>query len=67
MVDGLIDRIALEEGWKDARVIGTGGLAGLVQSQSKRIHRVEPFLTLEGMRIIFEKTTHLKKQGGQNA
>ncbi|HEX9935438.1 MAG TPA: type III pantothenate kinase [bacterium] len=57
MVDGLIDRIALEAGWNAVRAVGTGGLAGIVQSHSKRIERVEPFLTLDGMRIIYEKAT----------
>ena len=54
MVDALVERIRAELG-PDVHVIGTGGLANLVASESNAIERVEPFLTLEGLRIIFEK------------
>jgi type III pantothenate kinase len=36
-------------------VVATGGLAQRVGAESATIERVEPFLTLEGLRIIFEK------------
>jgi type III pantothenate kinase len=36
-------------------VVATGGLAGRVAEESTVIEKVEPFLTLEGLRIIFEK------------
>ena len=39
----------------NAQVVATGGLAGRVANESAVIDRVEPFLTLEGLRIIFEK------------
>ena len=39
----------------DARVIATGGLAGRIAGESATIERVEPFLTLEGLRLLFEK------------
>jgi type III pantothenate kinase len=40
-------------------VIATGGLAGRVAGESRSIERVEPFLTLEGLRMIFERNrTH---------
>jgi type III pantothenate kinase len=35
--------------------VATGGLAHRVADESRSIERVEPFLTLEGLRIIFEK------------
>lgn len=54
VVDSMVERIRGELG-PEARVVATGGLAGLVASESKTIERVEPFLTLEGLRIIFEK------------
>jgi type III pantothenate kinase len=38
-----------------ARVIATGGLAGRIANESSTIERVEPFLTLEGLRMLFEK------------
>ena len=36
-------------------LVATGGMAGRVANESTVIDRVEPFLTLEGLRIIFEK------------
>jgi type III pantothenate kinase len=53
VVDSLVARIRSELG-TDAKVIATGGLAGRVASECKVIDRVEPFLTLEGLRMIFE-------------
>ena len=54
MVDALVSRIREELGG-GARVIATGGLAALVASETSSIERVEPYLTLEGLRILFEK------------
>ena len=54
MVDSMVTRIREELG-AEARVIATGGLAGRVASESRSIERVEPFLTLEGLRMIFER------------
>jgi type III pantothenate kinase len=53
MVDSMVERIRKELG--PARVVATGGLAGLVANESAAIERVEPFLTLEGLRILYEK------------
>jgi type III pantothenate kinase len=53
LVDGMVDRIVDELGTA-ARVIATGGLASLVAERSERIEKVEPMLTLTGLRLIFE-------------
>ena len=53
VVDSMVERIRGELG--PARVVATGGLATLISDQSSAIERVEPFLTLEGLRIIYEK------------
>jgi len=54
VVDSMVERIRGELG-ENARVVATGGLAGRVAAESRSIEKVEPFLTLEGLRIIFEK------------
>jgi len=54
VVDSMVERIRGELG-AGARVVATGGLAGRVANETKVIEKVEPFLTLEGLRIIFEK------------
>lgn len=54
MVDAMVGRIRGELG-AEAPVIATGGLAGRIASESSTIERVEPFLTLEGLRMIFER------------
>ena len=53
MIDGMSDRI--EEVVGDATVIATGGLADLVAPLSDAIEHVEPWLTLHGLRLIWEK------------
>jgi type III pantothenate kinase len=52
-VDGIVRRIRGELG-ADARAIATGGLAELVAPHSETIERVDPFLTLEGVRAVWE-------------
>ncbi len=54
MIDTMVRRMRSELG-EDARVVATGGLAHLIASEAKTIQRVEPFLTLEGLRLIFER------------
>lgn len=53
-VDGIVNRIKKELGELSA-VVATGGLAGLVVSESETITHHEPDLTLEGLRLVFEK------------
>jgi len=52
-VDGLVRRIKKEMG--QAEVVATGGLASLVVEKSRTIDKVEPFLTLEGLKIIYNR------------
>ena len=53
-VDGIVKRIIKEIGPLKA-VVATGGLAGLVVETSETITHHEPDLTLEGLRLVFEK------------
>jgi type III pantothenate kinase len=55
-VDGIVKAIRGELG-VDARVIATGGLAELVAPHSSTIEAVDPFLTLDGLRLVWELNT----------
>jgi type III pantothenate kinase len=54
MVDGMLSRIKAELR-TDAVVIATGGQASLVARGAKQIQHVDEFLTLTGLRLIWEK------------
>lgn len=54
-VDYLVSLFKKEMGGGDIFVVATGGLAGLISSGSATINLVNPLLTLEGLRIIYEK------------
>ncbi|OGL45587.1 MAG: pantothenate kinase [Candidatus Schekmanbacteria bacterium RBG_16_38_10] len=53
LVDGLVSRIEEELG-ETSFVVATGGLAGVISSESKKIKEVYPLMTLVGLKIIYE-------------
>jgi type III pantothenate kinase len=55
LVDGLCARIEDEIG--PATVIATGGLSRLISPHSRAVARVEPWLTLHGLRLLFLRNT----------
>jgi len=54
LVDGLVERLTKEMG-EDVAILATGGLAGVIASESATIEKVDQNLTLEGLRLIFER------------
>jgi type III pantothenate kinase len=55
LVDGVLERM-IDEMDVQPRVIATGGLAQLIATGSKFIEKVDDTLTLEGLRLIYERT-----------
>jgi type III pantothenate kinase len=60
LVDGLCERMAGELGFP-VKVVATGGLAPLLSKVSKRIEEVDEMLTLDGLRIIYDRN-HPREQ-----
>jgi type III pantothenate kinase len=52
-VDGIVGRIRGELG-AEAPAVATGGLADLVAPHAQTIEQVDPYLTLEGLRLVWE-------------
>ncbi|MBQ3759643.1 MAG: pantothenate kinase, partial [Synergistaceae bacterium] len=55
LTDRIVDMIRSEPGMENAKVIATGGHAGLMAKVSERIDIVDKWLTLEGLKMIYER------------
>jgi type III pantothenate kinase len=51
-VDGIVDRIRGELG-AEAQTVATGGLADLIVPHARTLETIDPFLTLEGVRLVW--------------
>ena len=55
LVDGMLQRILNETGWENCSVIITRGFGELISPHLQTVHTLLPVLTLEGIRLIYEK------------
>ena len=57
VIDGMFSRIQSETGWDNPHSIITGGFGELISPHLKTEHLLMPTLTLDGIRMIYEKAS----------
>lgn len=56
----IIDKIKEESGYKDAKVVATGGLGNIIVNETDKIDFYDSNLTLKGLRLIYERNKKCK-------
>ncbi|MCR1899060.1 type III pantothenate kinase [Irregularibacter muris] len=55
LVDSVVSKMKEEMGSQSIKAIATGGMAALISSETKTIDQVDSLLTLDGLRIIYQR------------
>jgi len=56
LINTMIEKIRIEMNQKvKVKVVATGGIVGLIASRAKSLEIIDPMLTLDGLKIIYEK------------
>ena len=54
-IDEIVRRIKVEYGSDQMKVIATGGMATMIYKESSTIDKIDHFLTLNGLRVLYER------------